>query len=961
MNDDELFDKDVVAGAVFARKKDAKQYGILRKSGRYPYGSGKDGSAKYPWSMGSTQNKRNRDFLDYFDSVASGAKEAGVPVNQVITKTCQMLGISTTDYRAARSLANTQQKQVRIHQAKTLRDKGWSNEKIAIKMFGNAKQESTVRSLLSADAADKANALHNIAKVLSDGVEQHKYIDIGTGVEQHLGISPDRLRVAVATLKEKGYVVTKVQVDQLGTAPGNKTTIKVLAPPGTKYKDVNANKGDIRQLDVLGKFSKDNGRSILGLAPPLSISSKRVGIRYEEDGGGLADGVIYVRPGVKDLSLGDSHYAQVRIMVDNSHFLKGMAVYKNDLPKGVDLQFNTNKSKTDPKIVDEGKLGALKPLKTKKLDDGTEVIDKDNPFGAQLKPNGQILDLKTGKATSAMNIINEEGDWEKWSKNLSSQFLSKQSSAFAKKQLDETYTARKQELDEIMQLTNPTVRRKLLESFADGVDSAAVDLKAAALPGQASRVILPIESMKETEVYAPSFKNGQRVALVRYPHGGTFEIPELTVNNRHPDAKAAFGDHPPDAIGINPKVAKRLSGADFDGDSVIVLPQAPSGVSKIQTKDPSKDPALQSLADFDPQRMYPGYEGMKVLTEPRKQQLMGEVSNLITDMTIKGASNDKIARAVKHSMVVIDAAKHKLDYKLSEQQQGIAALKKEFQSKPDSSKSGGASTLISRAGSTDRTARAVKRTPIIDPLTGKKTFIPKGEPYLDAKTGKMVVPTAPRKKLEIAPDAFALTSGGSKDNPGTRIEAVYAEHSNRMKDLGDIARKEAVNTKTDRPDPQAAKVYANEVAALNNKLSIAIKNRPLERQAQVYANETVAAKKADYPDMDNAQLKRTRFQALQQARDRVGAGKTVIDISPQEWQAIQARAISASKLKDILDNADVEKVRALATPRQTLKLSGARLSRMHSLLGSGNYTQAEVAQQLGVSLTTLKNTLREGG
>lgn len=37
------------------------------------------------------------------------------------------------------------------------------------------------------------------------------------------------------------------------------------------------------------------------------------------------------------------------------------------------------------------------------------------------------------------------------------------------------------------------------------------------------------------------------------------------------------------------------------------------------------------------------------------------VSNLITDMTVEGASLTEIARVVKHSMVVLDAEKHNRD------------------------------------------------------------------------------------------------------------------------------------------------------------------------------------------------------------------------------------------------------------------------------------------------------------
>ena len=52
---------------------------------------------------------------------------------------------------------------------------------------------------------------------------------------------------------------------------------------------------------------------------------------------------------------------------------------------------------------------------------------------------------------------------------------------------------------------------------------------------------------------------------------------------------------------------------------------------------------------------------------------MGKISNLITDMTLLGASEDKLARAVRHSMVVIDDEKHHLDYKQSEKDNNIAA------------------------------------------------------------------------------------------------------------------------------------------------------------------------------------------------------------------------------------------------------------------------------------------------
>src|SRR5207237_3661976 len=102
------------------------------------------------------------------------------------------------------------------------------------------------------------------------------------------------------------------------------------------------------KTQLISAKSQDSGKSWRDevFQKPVSIDSKRIDVRYKENGGAEADGVIYVRPGVKDVTLGKSQYAQVRVAVDGTHFLKGMAVYKDDLPRGVDLQFNTSKSST---------------------------------------------------------------------------------------------------------------------------------------------------------------------------------------------------------------------------------------------------------------------------------------------------------------------------------------------------------------------------------------------------------------------------------------------------------------------------------------------------------------------------------------------------------------------------------------------------------------------------------------
>lgn len=906
-------------------------YGILRRSGRYPWGSGK------------TQSSRNKKFLEVIGDLE---KQGFTPV-----QICKAFDIhdehgnvtehfSTTQLRAAKTIAKNEQKQLNIARATTLKSKGVSNPQIATRM--GLAGESSVRALLAEGAKEKASVLTTTADMLRQQVEKKKYIDVGKGVEHHNGITKSTLDNAVAMLREEGYALHSVPIEQLGT--GKKTNVKVLAPPGTEWGDVSRNRANIQQI---ASRSKDRGRTQLGILPPISIDSKRVQVKYGSDGGKAADGVMFVRPGVKDVSIGAASYAQVRVTVDGTHYLKGMAIYKHDLPKGVDIQFNTNKENTG------NKLDALKPLK--KIGD-TDKIDKDNPYGANIKD--QITEKVNGKdvVTSAMNIVNQEGKWSEWSRTLSSQMLSKQNPTLAKRQLDLTYKQRMEEFKRISELTNPEVRKKLLEDFGDESDSAAVHLKAAAIPGtHGHHVILPISSMKPTEIYAPNYAQGERVVLIRHPHGGTFEIPELTVNNRNKEAKTLLGQAR-DAVGIHHTVAERLSGADFDGDTVLVIPNRDG---KVKTT-----PALEKLKNFDPQTSYKGYPGMKVMTKSHTQTQMGEISNLITDMTIKKASTDELARAVRHSMVVIDAHKHGLNYKQSAIDNNINELKLKYQGPRGS---GGAATLISRAGATvhvpQQELRKASKGGSIDPKTGERVYEPTGRNYVHPKTGETKFNTSTVERLANTKDAHTLTSGGP-GTPGTRIEGIYADHSNRLKDLGNKARLASLGVPKSKYSESAAKAYAPEVKSLVAKLRIAERNAPLERQAQILANTVYKQKLANNPGMDEAEKKKLRYQALTEMRARMDAKKEAIEITDKEWEAIQAGAITPSRFNNILEHANMERVRELASPRSRTLLTPARVSQAQSLLANG-YTRQEVAAKLGVSLSTLDVAInpppQEGG
>ena len=874
-------------------------YGTPRHSGRFPWGSGENPYQSMLGWRGHIQALKDQGLSDV--EIARGE------------------GITTTQLRARNALAKDEVRSAQTAEAIRLTDRGYSNMEIGRRMGLN---ESTVRSLKNPILAERASITAATANMLKESVDQKRYIDIGAGVENHVGVSRTKLNTAVAALQEQGYKVHRVNVEQVGV-PGQFTIVKVLGAPDTSWSEVVR---DVSKIQNITMRSDDFGRTFnsdLGLKPVQSISSDRIKVQYGDDGK-LKDGVIELRRGVQDLDMGGSQYAQVRIGVDDTHFIKGMAIYKDNMPAGVDVIFNTNKHDTG------NKLDALKPMKTV---DG--IIDSDNPFGASIK--GGSLGQR-----GALNIVNEEGDWEKWSKTISSQVLSKQTVPLAKSQLDLALKQKQDEHSEIMSLTNPVIQKQLLLAFADDCDSSAVHLKAAGLPRQASKVILPVPELKPTEVYAPTFKDGENVVLIRHPHGGTFEIPQVTVNNRSKAAQAIM-KNAPDAIGIHPSAAQKLSGADFDGDTVIVIPNN-KGLIKTSA-------SLKGLANFDPIESYKIQEGsmIKPIKPKTKQTEMGKVSNLITDMTIKGADVDEIARAVRHSMVVIDSEKHNLDYRQSYKDNGIASLAEKYQA----SSRGGASTIISRAGSEiripERKPRSAADGGPIDFKTGEKIYTPTEAQYIN-KNGKVINKTTKVSRMDDTKDAFSLSSG-------RQIEQVYAGYANELKSLANQSRKTALATIPTPYSPSARQVYEKEVSTLNAQLNIALKNKPLERQAQILANSVVTRKKQANPDMDFEDVKKIKNQALAEARVRTGANKTMIDITPKEWEAIQAGAVSPSKLTQILQNAKLEQIKELATPRQTPVLTPSRLGRAQAMLNSGA-TLAEVAEALGVSTTTLSKALK---
>lgn len=904
-------------------------YGMPKRSGRYPWGSGGD-----PY-------QHSGDFMSRVDELA----KKGMSEKEI----AESIGLTTTQLRVQKSLAKAERRSLDVATAKGLREKGYSLSEIASKMGFN--NDSSVRTLLDENSEARMNQAQKTADFLKKQIAEKGMLDVGTGVERELGISKEKLKQALYILELEGYPTYGGGMAQV-TNKGQQTNLKILCPPGTEHKDIY----DTSKINSIGNYvSRDGGETFDTFHYPTSLDSKRLEINYAETGGIHKDGTIELRRGVKDLSLGNSNYAQVRIMVDGKHYLKGMAVYSDDLPKGVDVRFNTNKKLGTP--IEK----VLKPIKA----------DPDNPFGSLIKaggqsyyddPKGTHINPETGKRQS-LSLVNkraEEGDWNEWKDKLPSQFLAKQNLSLIKKQLDLTKKEREDEYNDIMSLTNPTIKKTLLKSYADDCDSAAIHLKSAALPRQKYHVILPINSLRDDEVYAPNYENGEKLALVRFPHGGTFEIPILTVNNKNKEARSTMGTNAQDAVGITSKVAERLSGADFDGDTVLAIPTNKN--IKITSTNP-----LKGLEDFDSKSYkyttskkdnngvehYYDSKGIEFRRMKNTQTEMGKISNLITDMTLKGASEDELARAVRHSMVVIDAEKHILNYKKSEIDNDIPSLKNKYQGHYDAQgkwHSGGASTLLSRSKSEVQVVKR-KGSPIIDPHTGEQTWKENYQEYTDSK-GKTQVRTQKSTKMFETNDARTLSSG-------TPQEEAYADYANKMKALANQARKEMVSTGEVKYNPEAKAKYLNEVNALNARLNVALKNAPKERKAQVIANTIIKAKKQDNPDMTKGELKKVSQQALTAARNQVGAKRETIKINDKEWEAIQAGAISPNKLQQIINNADMDVLKQLATPRTTTKLTNVKINKIKAMKNSG-YTSSEIAKAIGVSSSTVVNYMKGG-
>lgn len=952
--------------------------GLTPHSGRFAYGTGKK------WE------NRHTEWLDlaydrekYFEAHPEEciSKRTKKPCSARVA-TAESFGMSTGDYRKWKTI-HVEGKRMedirRVVNKQAELEAAGKPAKVSDVAEATGLPWSTVKNYLQPGAAFRASKTRKNADDLAALLKERPYLDVSEGVEKQLHIPETQFDAVLKTLQDDGYNIYKLQVPQ-ATNPKQKTTIMVLTDEDVTKKEVWENREKIVSPD--GVVFDDYNSVLVTREKPVSIDSDRLKVVYAEekrpDGsvGADRDGLIEIRPGLEDINLGDRLYAQVRIAVDGTHYIKGMAVYNPDLPEGIDIQFNTNKHEGTPVISENGK-SVLKEMKFQENPDGTKEIDPHSPFGSNTT-QWKYYDEDGNEHISPVEIVNDDKSWDKWKSTDPAQFLAKQPVDLAKKQLAITYAEKEKEYEEIMSVTNPTLRRQLLNEFADSCDSDATTLKAKAISGQTTNVLIPIPSLKEDEVYAPGYQQGDELVLIRFPHAGQFEIAQVRVNNDNEEGKKILGNQPEHAIGIHPTSATKLSGADFDGDTALTIPVKGNHIKVMDS--------LDGLKDFDPKEQYKKPDDM-IKTGPKKDggdgfikgRQMGDITNLITDMTTIAASRDSIdgddgeilgdiEKAVRHSMVVIDAEKHNLDWRKSYEDNDIAELKVKYQG----ARNAGGKTLFSQS---QAEVDVPERKEITNPSVmteeelerwnaGKKVYRDTGKTRI-TKTGKEVPKTEKASKMSLVDDAYDLTYHMNGELATTVIESVYADYANDMKRLGEKARSEYRNTGSAKLNKEAEKAYSEEVKSLNDKLYTASLNAPKERQAQLIASKNIERRVKNDPklqrkDDKDAQdkLKKIRNREIAAARVKVDAKRNPIELTKSEWEAIDAGALTDTKISQILRYTDKKAALKLATDKKAPAMNSSKLSYARQKLDQG-YTQAQVAELLGVSVGTLRRSLKQ--
>lgn len=266
-------------------------YGVKRRSGRYPWGSGEN-----PYQHGG-------DFLARVEELEAMGKSQ--------KEIAEELKMSTTDLRMQVRVAKHERRALQAERAKSLREEGKTLDEIAKIMGYN--NDSSVRALLNENTASNKNKALATAEALKKELAVKGALDVGEGVEQQLGVSKGVLQEALFILETEGYNRYGVGVPQVND-PKKRTITPVISVPDIEQRDAYQNLDIIKSV---GDYhSSDGGASWDKREYPASIDSSRVKVLYGDEGGSNKDGVIEIRRGVADLDLGNVHY-QYAVMREN--------------------------------------------------------------------------------------------------------------------------------------------------------------------------------------------------------------------------------------------------------------------------------------------------------------------------------------------------------------------------------------------------------------------------------------------------------------------------------------------------------------------------------------------------------------------------------------------------------------------------------------------------------------------
>jgi len=845
---------------IFFKKNYLIHYGTKRHSGRYPWGSGGNES-------GTT--KQIQELLN-----------KGYSYKDIANK----LGTTASEIKSYISYSKTQETNHMIHQIAAKKQHGYSNVEIA-KQLGVS--EGLVRYYSNKQISEKKAAsnerVDKVSKSLESILDKHIGVDVGTGVNVNLNLTNSEMNKVIVGLKDKGYKVEMINVPD----PTNRAITvlhQILTKESVTGRDLHQSINDIVSVNV-------KANKVSTGTKPISISKTRVAIKHDPS----KDGMIYIRPGVKDIFIPvGKTYCQARILVGENKYLKGMAVYSDDIPKGKDVQFFHSKA-TDSKALKDIEKGI-------------------NIFGSN------VYQYEKNGVQSAINVVGSkpgagvEGYWDGWNsaRNLSTQFLAKQPPKAITERIRATKLDLAKELKDINSISNPTIKSWALENFSLALDKKAASMDVSAFPRQSNKVIFGID-IKDNEVYAPTYNSGETIALVRYPHAGTFEIPVLKVNNNNPSGRKILGNAI-DAIGISAKSAAQLSGADYDGDTVIAIP-----AKYVKATAPVK-----SLIDFDPRKAYPNGPTTPRITEKQKQEKMGEITNLISDATIRGASVSELTRLVKHSMVVIDSYKHNLDYKQSEIDNDIASLKKKYRQ---------TASIISDAKSPAYVNRELDTS-----AKGRSYSLP-----IDSK-GNIVYKESTTKRYKSKVDKISLIDNPEKHYTSSNgVESSYASYSEHLKNMARSARLQSAKvSKAYSVNEAAAKEYKNEIASISYKLGQFERSKAAERQV----NRKTLAKSAKSDDTTKAEQIRANY--------RKQYGVAPLQLTKREAEALAKGALPKSTVVKALKAFKGLNYSSFTKSTQaTTKLQASNVKRYKNL----GYNYSEIANILGISVDRVKQYL----